>query len=73
MTPGLDNFCCDRSWPVGFDVTGGQGGGSAQDAGFAVIEFDRQGGLGDVHGQGLVSMDPAKCDLLAADHDHAGV
>jgi len=32
-----------RSWPVGFDVTHGEGGGAADDAGFPVVDLDVKG------------------------------
>jgi hypothetical protein len=35
-------------------------------AGFAVMELDGQGGLGYVHGHGLMPMDAAEGDLLLA-------
>ena len=38
----------DRPWSVRLDVTDGQGGGPAHDAGLAVVELDGQGGLGHV-------------------------
>ena len=46
-------------WRVGFDVKHEQCGGPADQAGFAVVEFDGQGGVGDVDGDGLVLVDPA--------------
>jgi hypothetical protein len=39
----LDNSVCGRSWPVGFDVSHGEGGGAADDAGFLVVGLDGQG------------------------------
>ena len=46
-------ICMGRPRPVGFDVTDWRGGGAADDAGFGVVEFDGQGGVGDVDGDGL--------------------
>ena len=36
-------------------------------------ELDRQGGVGDHHGDGLVLMHPTEGDLLPGDHDDPGV
>lgn len=40
---GLDNSMGGPSWPVGFDVSHGEGGGAADDAGFPVVDLDGQG------------------------------
>ena len=52
LTPGLDNLGVRRVVLVGFDVKHGQCGGPADQAGFAVVAFDGQGGVGDVDGDG---------------------
>src|SRR6476646_5453895 len=59
-------------WSAHLDVTDGQGRGPADDPGFAVVEFDGQGGVGDVNGDRLLAVGAAKRDLLAADRDHSG-
>ena len=53
---------CPR--PVGFDVTDWLGSGAAHHAGFLVVEFDRQGGVGDEYGDDLPGVDSAQGDLL---------
>src|SRR3712207_3763134 len=43
------------------------------DAGLAVVELDRQGGLGDVDRDGPPRVNAPEGDLLTADHDDSGV
>jgi hypothetical protein len=61
-------------WPaLLLDVTDGVVGGAADEADVAVIELDRQGGLGDGDREALVCVGAAESDLLAGDHDDAAV
>jgi hypothetical protein len=59
--------------PVGFDAADRLGGGPADGAGVLAAEVDGDGVLRDVDGDDLPGVDAAEGDLLADDHDHAGV
>ncbi len=50
--------------PLAFDATHWLGGGAADDPGVPVAELNGEGGLGNQHGDGLMSVDPAEGDLL---------
>src|SRR5215467_14116921 len=49
-----------RPRPVGFDVTDWFGGGAADDAGFGIVELDRQCGVGDGNADGLPGVGAAE-------------
>jgi len=59
--------------PLALDATHRLGGCPEDDQYISVSALDSESGLGDQHGDGLVLVDAAEGDLLADDHDHAGV
>jgi hypothetical protein len=59
--------------PLGLDPADWVGGGAADGPGVVAAQVDGDGVLGDVGGDGLPGVDAAEGDLLADDHDHAGV
>ncbi|WP_146167592.1 hypothetical protein [Micromonospora sp. MH33] len=60
------------AWSVGFDAADRLVVGPSECAG-AIVAFDGEGGVRDVDGDGLASVDPAEGDLLADDHDDSAV
>jgi hypothetical protein len=58
---------------LGFEAADRLGGGPADGAGVVAAQVDRHGVVVDVNGDDLPGVDSAEGDLLAYDHDHAGV
>jgi hypothetical protein len=58
---------------LGLEAADRLGGGPVDGAGVVATEVDGHGVVVDVDGDDLPGVDPAEGDLLADDHDHAGV
>jgi len=58
---------------LGFDAADRLGGGPPDGAGVVAAQVDGDGVVGDVDGDDLPGVDPARGDLLPGDHDDSGV